>query len=824
MKKNILLVLTLAVGLWAGNGVYAGYDSLARASEMLIKRGDYRSAEPILYTLRNMALASGDKPAYTVRVSISLAECYRQLGKLAQAEALVQETLKLAQQQVGGDNEDVGLLLLEQADIAMAHGRFAEAERLLTTVNGMKSIQQKESSLISVLNSKSKLYASWGKFDQANKVIDQVTAILSTPEKQKTMDYAFAVFMRGSLLELKGKYEEAIPLHSRATEIALSIYGKTTPYAQLLSSSASAFRAASRFSAAENILNEALTILDETFSGAHPDIARINISLADLYCAQGKYAQAEILARKAIEVQTKFLGPDSPDVAGSKSVLARICRSQGKYADAEAYCKQSLEQLKRLGGPRYFVLASPLNELGQIYADQGKKAESEATLKEARSIVLENLGTEHPDYADVIHTLAHLYLDSKRLNEAEPLFKQSLQLTLKLVGRGVTAATNYHDLADLYLKTGKLGEAETNANEALLIDEKIFGAKSAKAASDLELLSKILKAANKTAAANQATARFSAIEKELPGGRYLSTLKAGEAILAKPSPTNRPIADKWALVVGISNFKDPTIDLKYAAKDATDFRNFLVDTEHFQPDHVLLLTDAAATREQIVSKLGDGWLGKRAKPDDLVLIYVSSHGSPSREEVGVNFLVAHDTTEKSLLATGIPLQWLTKIVKEEVHSDRTVLILDVCHGAAAADEGKADAKTQNTSSGSAPGGKGIVYRQQQRPAGLNADSLPLGAGQIVLASSLADQNSWESRNYANSVFTKRLMEALRVKGDQTTLQDAYLQLKSLVQSEVLRDRGELQTPMLSAKNWTGGDPVLSAIPVSPRPARASETE
>lgn len=235
---------------------------------------------------------------------------------------------------------------------------------------------------------------------------------------------------------------------------------------------------------------------------------------------------------------------------------------------------------------------------------------------------------------------------------------------------------------------------------------------------------------------------------------------------------------------------------------------------------MLLLTDASATREQIVAKLGDAWLGKVAKPDDLVVVYVSSHGSSSRAEVGVNFLVAHDTTTNSLLATGIPLQWLTKIIKEQVRADRAVLILDVCHSAAAASGAdKSDSQRDNSISGTGGGdGKDLVYKPlpgsgaRTRALGVSTDSLNLGSGQILLCSSLADQVSWESKNYANSVFTKRLMEALRVKGDQTTLLDAYKFLKSSVRSEVLRDRGELQIPLLSAKDWTGGDPVLSTQP------------
>ena len=71
---------------------------------------------------------------------------------------------------------------------------------------------------------------------------------------------------------------------------------------------------------------------------------------------------------------------------------------------------------------------------------------------------------------------------------------------------------------------------------------------------------------------------------------------------------------------GISNFKDPTINLKYATKDATDFKNFLVSSEHFKTDHVKLLTNEKADRENIIGMLGDKWLGAHVKRDDLVVV------------------------------------------------------------------------------------------------------------------------------------------------------------------------------------------------------------
>lgn len=200
------------------------------------------------------------------------------------------------------------------------------------------------------------------------------------------------------------------------------------------------------------------------------------------------------------------------------------------------------------------------------------------------------------------------------------------------------------------------------------------------------------------------------------------------------------------------------------------------------------MTDENATRKNIIGLMGDKWLASHVKPDDMVVVYVSSHGSRSQDDAGgVNFLVAHDTNKNSLLATGIPMQWLTKMVKEQVHSDRVVLILDVCHSGAAGQ-----------------GSKSLT-----RAAGLDPRTLNIGSGQMIICSSLAEQVSWESAKYENSVFTRRLMEALQSNKDKTTVIEAYNQLKVLVESEVLRDRAELQTPVLWNKGWTGKDPMLA---------------
>lgn len=273
-------------------------------------------------------------------------------------------------------------------------------------------------------------------------------------------------------------------------------------------------------------------------------------------------------------------------------------------------------------------------------------------------------------------------------------------------------------------------------------------------------------------------------------------IKASSAPPQAAAPINTPVKDKWALVVGISEFSIPSLNLKYAAKDAQDFRDFLINKCNFAPDHIKLLQNGQATKDRILDVLGDSWLPRVSLPDDLVVIFISSHGSPSDLDVaGVNYVVAHDTNPEKLFTTGIPIQHLAATIKERVHSRRVLVILDACH------------------SGGAGESKGLV-----RTSNVDASAIAQGTGHMVICSSAKNEASWESKKYPNGVFTHTLMDALQSKGPGTKLTDAFNVLKTGVQQQVAAERGVMQTPVLEMSKWKGGDLQLAVKPSEPRKA------
>lgn len=259
------------------------------------------------------------------------------------------------------------------------------------------------------------------------------------------------------------------------------------------------------------------------------------------------------------------------------------------------------------------------------------------------------------------------------------------------------------------------------------------------------------------------------------------------ATSASKDNKDRPIGDKWAVIVGVDNFADPTVPkLHYSKKDARDFYQYLTTKAGFKPDHVRLLLDEKATRERIWTEIGDVFLPHVVSPDDLVVLYFSTHGSPAEKDIrGSSYLIAYDTKKSRLYADGIEMPMLLASLQKRTGADRVLIVLDACHS------GAAD-----------PGAKSADFQSS-----LDIDQIAVGRGNIIITSSQPDERSWESKHYANGIFTRRLIDSL---SQNPNVIQGFDNLKDIVANEVRQEHGQRQTPRLKADGWEGRQLLLTA--------------
>ncbi|WP_437591177.1 caspase family protein [Sorangium sp. So ce1000] len=147
-------------------------------------------------------------------------------------------------------------------------------------------------------------------------------------------------------------------------------------------------------------------------------------------------------------------------------------------------------------------------------------------------------------------------------------------------------------------------------------------------------------------------------------------------------------AEKWAVIVGISRYKDASLNLNYAARDAEDLDKLLRTGCGFKSSNVQLLLDEQATTGRITWALRS--FLKKAARDDIIVLYFACHGQP---DVGVRgnifYLITWDTDAKDIGSTALPMREVQNALNDYVLAERGVILVDACHGSPIGDTTRA---------------------------------------------------------------------------------------------------------------------------------------
>lgn len=251
------------------------------------------------------------------------------------------------------------------------------------------------------------------------------------------------------------------------------------------------------------------------------------------------------------------------------------------------------------------------------------------------------------------------------------------------------------------------------------------------------------------------------------------------------SATNRPVKQKWAVVVGIANFAEKRLigDDLVMDKAAHNFYKYLIDPNggRFDKEHVRLLVNTSATRANVLNTIGEKWLGQLAGPDDLVVVFMATEAFPMIE--GGTFLAAYDAALTNVYGTCFSMQDLMTTLKKNVKTDRVVLVLESKYSGAASLES---------------GAKALFH-------GFNIDleKVVMGKGNIILSSSRPNEETY------GDDFSSSLIECLRAQNGLVPLNEAFAKAKEMTEFKTSHysKGGKKQSPVLKS-NWTGNDLVL----------------
>lgn len=138
---------------------------------------------------------------------------------------------------------------------------------------------------------------------------------------------------------------------------------------------------------------------------------------------------------------------------------------------------------------------------------------------------------------------------------------------------------------------------------------------------------------------------------------------------------------RFALLIGISRFEDEAWrPLRYPGRDVADLSATLRDPQRGRYQSVVELTRPEQTRRARVLEALRALKRVASRPDDIVVVYVSAHGTLARDSRGVlqRYLVTSDASMRDVAQTALSMDAL-KLAFEEIPARRRALFLATCH-------------------------------------------------------------------------------------------------------------------------------------------------
>jgi uncharacterized caspase-like protein len=251
---------------------------------------------------------------------------------------------------------------------------------------------------------------------------------------------------------------------------------------------------------------------------------------------------------------------------------------------------------------------------------------------------------------------------------------------------------------------------------------------------------------------------------------------------------------KYALIVGVSNYRynDAGItSLDFPDDDARAIAELLRSPAggSFSPANVTLLIDADASLIAMRSALRE--IGKRARPEDLVFIFIAGHGAPDPLSSQNLYFLFHDTKVVDMPKTAFPMSELKLFLDTRVAAERVFVMIDTCHSAGVNQRsGKLVTGRELTREGDENNISNFYVKKQ----------FANHKSRAIITSSDVNEVSEESPKWNNhGVFTWAFLEGLKGKADANkdrivTAGEAFRYVRDTVRTETRSRQNPIAIP------------------------------
>jgi serine/threonine protein kinase/tetratricopeptide (TPR) repeat protein len=417
------------------------------------------------------------QPDVQAEVLDTVGEAYRKLGEYKRAQALLDQSLRIARALPSSPAGTTALAraLRSRGRLHSDAGDAANAERLLLEALALQRAT-KPQPVLDITETLSSLgHAAFANGDYAT-AETRFSESLGIRRELLGSDHAlFAANLAnlGNVRQQQARYPQARDLHAQA----LAIYRKRLPPTHPHVAGGLSNLAKARFSLgdsaeAERLYREALALLQEAFGESHPNVAMVKNNLANVLLNRRDLVGARTLLEDALRIREAALGPRHPMVALNMNDLGKLAFDNDDLASAERWYRQALDAY----APDHHWRSATVFNLAFAHEKKGELAAAERGYREAFEAQRREYGPEHDRAGMCLLRLGVVLHKQGRLDEAEASLRQAMEIMRKRMEAGhPRRALASLSLGQLLLDRGQPDAAAPLIREALSIRRKAYG-------------------------------------------------------------------------------------------------------------------------------------------------------------------------------------------------------------------------------------------------------------------------------------------------------------------------------------------------------------
>mgnify|MGYP002397612134 CR=1 FL=1 len=297
---------------------------------------------------------------------------YKQLRRFDESETQYMECKAIREAE--GINANYCGVVVNLASLYHTAGRLKEAEAHYLEARHIfeETLNNREHRFyLNCLNNIAALYGQLGRFEAAEKLHFEVSAMLLNANKENTVEYANNTTNLANLYIDVGRYPEAEELLLRAKDIQEKVSGKQSErYGLVLNNLAVLYQKQKRFWDAEQIYLESAGIYEGLSETSNPIYALALSNLGTVYTKMKRFQEAEKLHLAAHDIMDPTLGKEHSYHLSNLNNFAVMYGEMEDYARALPLFSEASAGLHQLLSKSVFYLSErELADYSEKYVD-----------------------------------------------------------------------------------------------------------------------------------------------------------------------------------------------------------------------------------------------------------------------------------------------------------------------------------------------------------------------------------------------------------------------------------------------------------------------